>query len=411
VRDYEVAMGEVVLVGEEVAGFGSLQQKLRPRRDPRKLVFAASAERAFEHLEAGNVDLVISAMRMPGMSGQAFLTQVRDRFPAVARFLIVAGRSSAELRAATVAHQTFAPSCDLGTMLMAVERCYDLNELLGSEAMRKAVAALGNLPAVPRIYSALVKALADPDVSVAEVARIVEQDMALTARVLQITNSALFGVQHHVTTVKSAISYLGINTLEDFVLSAEIFKAFESRAPIRGFNMEELLLHSQFAATIAARLPVPVYLKEAVSLGALLHDVGKMIMAAKLPQQLSSSIAAAGKLKCPLYSAEQHTYRVTHAEIGAYLLGLWGLPFTVVEAVAYHHQPTAVEQNEFDPIAAVYVANILAHEHAPVPAGADPLVHPELDTAYLGELGIGSGDIDSWRVMAQEAFATSAALK
>lgn len=102
-----------------------------------------------------------------------------------------------------------------------------------------------------------------------------------------------------------------------------------------------------------------------------------------------------------MYVVEQDSKGVTHAEIGAYLLGLWGLPYPIIEAVAHHHCPTRVQQRGFDALAAVYIANLLVHESVASASGAGNGICGEIDLAYLETLGV-ADRLESWRTIVAE---------
>ena len=268
--------------------------------------------------------------------------------------------------------------------------------------------ALGDLPSLPRTYEALTQALADPDTSLQKVAKIVEQDVGVSAKVLQLVNSAFFGIAHSMTSIQGAVSYLGINTLKNLVLSVEIFRAFKPKRDLPGFSLEELQHHAQLTAQIAARLPVPKHLADIAVVAAMLHDVGKLILAWKLSEHFQKMLAEAIEAHCPAFKMEERENGFSHAEIGAYLLGLWGLPYTVVEAVALHHGPNRVPHQNFDAISAVYVANLLAHE-LDEPSHGGPAVY--ILENYQEELTtMGAWEkIPEWRAMAKEVSALLAA--
>jgi HD-like signal output (HDOD) protein len=266
---------------------------------------------------------------------------------------------------------------------VAVERACHLKALLHDESIRRTVGALRDLPALPRTYEALSQALQDPDAPLHKIAAIVEQDVGISAKILQLVNSAFFGMAHSVTSIQKAVNFLGVNTLKSLVLSVEVFRVFQPTKPLRGFSMEALQRHARLTAMIAARLPVPTHLAEVSVVASMLHDLGKLIMAWKLPERFAKSLAEAEQEHCPLYKVEEKEYGFSHAEIGAYLLGLWGLPYAIVEAVALHHRPERVPHQNFDAISAVFVADLLARE-LESPFAGDPQEKP-LD-AYQEEL-------------------------
>ena len=331
-------------------------------------------------MEASPFDVIVSDMRMPGMDGATLLCRVRELYPQVVR-IVLSGHTelSTALRVVPVAHQFLAKPCDAEMLRVAVERACHLKALLSDDSIRRTVTALGDLPSLPRTYEALTQALADPDTSLQKVAKIIEQDVGISAKVLQLVNSAFFGIAHSMTNIQSAVSYLGINTLKNLVLSVEIFRAFKPKRDLPGFSLEKLQHHAQLTAHIAARLPVPKHLADIAVVAGMLHDVGKLILAWKLSEHFEKMLAEALEAHCPVYKVEEREDGFSHAEIGAYLLGLWGLPYTVVEAVALHHGPNRVPHQNFDAISAVYAANLLAHELEQSSSG-------EASSLQLGEL-------------------------
>jgi HD-like signal output (HDOD) protein len=327
---------------------------------------------------------------------------VRELYPQVVR-IVLSGHTelSTALRVVPVAHQFLAKPCDAGTLRVAIERACHLKALLNDDSIRRTVGALRHLPALPRTYDALTQALTNPDTSLPKVARIVEQDVGISAKVLQLVNSAFFGLGHSITNIEHAVIYLGINTLRSLVLSLEIFHVFESKTALPGFSLEKLHAHARLVAHIAARLPVPKHLADITLVAGMLHDVGKLILAWKLPDHLKDLLAEAAEEHCPLYKVEEREDGFSHAEIGAYLLGLWGLPYILVEAVALHHGPNRVPHEYFDAVWAVHVANLLAHE---VEARSSEVLledDTEINQEELAALGV-KDDLAAWRTMAAE---------
>ena len=395
-------MRRILFVDDDPAILEQLQATLRSQRQQWDMAFAPGGEVALAILGASPFDVIVSDLRMPGMDGAALLAHVREQYPQVVRILLSHQNDLAHaFRAVPVAHQFLAKPCDATMLRVAVERACHLKALLSDEALRRMIGELGELPSLPRVYQALTKALADPDTSLQQVARIVEQDVGLSAKILQLVNSAVFGLSQSMTNVRSAVSYLGTDTLRHLVLSLEVFRSLEAEAPIPGFSMEALQRHAQFTAQIAVRLPAPKHLADVLLVSGMLHDVGKLILAWKLPARLNDALTTSREEGCPLYRVEMQQTGITHAEVGAYLLGLWGLPYAVVEAVALHHAPTRVPRQGFDAVAAVYVANLLAHELESGAAEDQPEATLTTEAEGLEALGI-MGDIPEWRSMAAE---------
>ncbi|MFZ0959870.1 MAG: response regulator [Terriglobia bacterium] len=394
-------MRKVLFVDDESRILEGLRRLLRPQRNEWEMAFAPGGEAALALMEASPFDVIVSDMRMPGMDGATLLCRVRELYPQVVR-IVLSGHTelSTALQVVPVAHQFLAKPCDAEMLRVAVERACHLKALLSDESIRRTVTGLGDLPSLPRTYEALMQAVADPDVSIQKIAKIVEQDVGISAKVLQLVNSAFFGITHSMTSIPSAVSYLGINTLKDLVLSVEIFRAFRPERSLPGFSLENLQRHAQLTAHIAARLPVPKHLADIAVVAGMLHDVGKLILAWKLSGHFGKMLVEAHEAHCPVNKVEEGENGFSHAEIGAYLLGLWGLPYTVVEAVALHHGPNRVPHQDFDASSAVYAANLLAHELEESSQGAVPTYNLENYHEELAALGVAEM-LPAWRTIAK----------
>jgi len=395
-------MRRALFVDDEPKVLEGLRRMFRPQRHDWETAFAPGGEAALALMEASPFDVIVSDLRMPGIDGAALLSRVRDQYPQVVR-IVLSGQTelSTALRVVPIAHQFLAKPCDAEMLRVAIERACHLKVLLSDDSIRRTVGALGDLPSLPRTYQALTSALADPDTPVQKIARIVEQDVGISAKVLQLANSAFFGIAHAITNIQGAVSYLGMSTLKSLVLSVEIFQVFKPSSPLPGFSLEKLQHHARLTASIAARLPVPKHLADVALAGGMLHDVGKLILAWKLPERFKKLLAEAAGERRPLHEVERVEYGFSHAEIGAYLLGLWGLPFTVVEAVALHHGPNRVPHQGFDAVSAVYVANLLARELEVTSPQAPPEDSAETHEQDLIALGI-QQRMPDWRALAAE---------
>ena len=400
-------MKRILFVDDQPSLLEGLQRMLRPQRARWEPMFASGGEAALRMLEASPFDVVVTGMRMPGMDGAQFLECVRDRFPGVVR-IILSGYCEMEstLRAVPVAHQFLQKPCDAAILVQAIERACGLTGALQDEAIRRVVGAVGELPCLPRTAAALMRALDDPDVPVSKVSHIVGLDVAISAKVMQLANSAFFGRSQEVATIPHAVSYLGVDVLKHLVVTAEIFRAFQPRRNIDGFSMDRIQSHSHLVAMIAAQLPLPKSVVPVAAVAALLHDAGKLVMASRLPLECERIRRLTTGGHVSFLAAEERVLGASHVEIGAYLLGLWGLPAPVVSAVARHHRPAVEEGDDprFGAPAAVYFANLLAHEREPASARGTCDDMPSIDQEYLRALGM-ENEIAAWHAISQTVVA------
>jgi len=394
----------ILFVDDEPRVLEGLQRLLRPQRKQWTMAFATSGQEALSILESGRFDMIVTDMRMPGMDGAELLEHVQRRFPAMIR-VVLSGyvERDAAVRAVPVAHQFLAKPCDPNLLAAALERSCSLTAALPDDTTREVVGAIGKLPSLPSTYTTLTSALRDPDISLDEIGAIIERDVGMTAKVLQLVNSAFFGLVREVSTVRAAVGVLGLDTLQHLVLTVAIFRTFRLGRVVPGFTLEGFERHSQLAARIAAALPASKPVSCAAVVAALLHDTGTLILAARLPDQFDLALRASAKQKRPLHEVEKDLSGVGHAEIGAYLLGLWGLPPTIVNAVYAHHTPPLAEQsgNALDAVAITHIADALAFELEWGPSSLGPAPYSLLNAEYVESLGV-TGRIPEWRALAAE---------
>src|SRR6202142_789217 len=368
-------MKRVLFVDDEPAVLSSLERMLKSQEPHWDAVFAPGADAALALLAESPFDAIVSDLRMPGIDGAALLKTTCEKYPTVVRIVIASHEDmNGALRAVPVAHQFLLKPCDPHMLRVAVERATSLSNVLSNKMLASLIGSVNDLPVLPRTYMALREKLSDPDAAVKDVVKLVEQDIAISAKILQLVNSAIFGLPREISSVNTAVSYLGMEMLQNLVLSAGVFRIFENAASLPGFSFEEVQEHSQLTAKIASHIPAPASIHSAAVVAGLLHDVGKLVLATRAPRHFARALIGAEEEKRPLFAVEQDLMGVSHAEVGAYLLGIWGLPCPVVEAVAHHHHPDRVPQDTLDAVGIVHLANFLAHEH-PIHPVADPESH------------------------------------
>jgi HD-like signal output (HDOD) protein len=131
----------------------------------------------------------------------------------------------------------------------------------------------------------------------------------------------------------------------------------------------------------------------------LLHDTGKVVLASNFPREYEDVIRIAREKQLTSFDAEREVFACDHAEVGGYLLGLWGLPVAVVEAITLHHRPLPNPQDTNGTLVAVHVANTLAHEGVP---RKDGVQNSPIDMNFLTQVGMGDR-VEFWREDVQSA--------
>ena len=396
-------MKRIIFVDDEVRILEGLQRMLRPQRHVWEMAFAPSGQAALQMMEAAPFDVIVSDMRMPGMDGATLLTGVREKYPDVLR-IILSGYTELEaaLNAVPVAHQFLVKPCDQDTLHTAIERATSLNSILNNKRLESIVGSMQQLPSLPKSCMEMRAALADPNADSHRIARLVERDPAMSAKILQLVNSAFFGVARNVSDINTAITYLGKTILENLVLSVEIFRIFRPTKSIPGFSLEALHAHAQLTSKMAGHIATDNAMRSLAMIAGLLHDVGKLVLAEATPEHFARAIAGAQSEKRPLFEIEEELTGVSHAEVGAYLLSMWGIPYVIVEAVAQHHHLERVVCEKFDLLASVYFANWLAHDYEEGQHGPGGIPNAPLNQEIVAKLGL-ENQLPEWQAETRSA--------
>jgi HD-like signal output (HDOD) protein len=399
-------MKRILFVDDEPCLLDGLKRMLRPQRKEWDTAFANGGEQALAMLAAVPFDVIVTDMRMPVMDGAQLLERVQKRFPGVIR-IILSGQfeMDAALRAAPVAHQFLSKPCDPDRLRGAIDRACSCTKMLPDEAIRRIVGAVGNLPDLPSTSAKLLAAIECKDVNLERIGKIIEQDVGMTAKILQLVNSAFFGRLCQISSVRAAVSYLGLDVLRHLVLSVEVSRTFQPVRPGPRFSLRDFEMHSRLTANLAARLPAPASVTSAAVVAALLHDTGRLVLASRLPAEFEEIMQLACAQSRPPHVLEQQVIGTTHAEIGAYLLGLWGLPEEIVGAVCLHHRPSAVGvwSGQLDTLAVTHLADALVFEAANCGSGDASPGFSLLDVVYLNRPEA-PDMIEHWRLLAQQTF-------
>ena len=382
-------MKRILFVDDESTVLDGIRRALYAERNRWQMQFVLGGEQALQACERSSFDVVISDLRMPGMNGATLLAEIQNRFPEASRIALT-GYSDVALatRAASVAHRVLAKPCAPSELRETIERVIALRDLVAYPVIREIIGGVGELPSLSSTYTSLTNAISDPYVSIEQVAAIIQRDVAMAAKVLQLTNSAFFGLPQRVTNLSSAVSYLGIATIKSLALASEAFKVFQPGPQIPISVCDSIEDHSIRVATIVAALPVQPQFRDVSIVAGLLHDIGKLFLASRMQDEYSAIGAHVSARGCTWFEAEEDVLGTSHAEIGAYLLGLWGIPELAVEAIAYHHRPSRIPHSNFDCTQALFVADLLAHELEAESGAPVDEKDEKQEQALLEELGL-----------------------
>jgi HD-like signal output (HDOD) protein len=342
-------MRHVLFVDDEPAVLSGLRRMLHPMRAEWRMTFVTSANEALGVLASDPADVIIADMRMPGVDGATLLTEIRRRWPDTVR-IILSGYADdqAALRSVAVAHQFLSKPCDPESLSATVRSACQMRDRLADPQLRRLVGGIGALPSSPNSFTSITEALGARDASAESVAPLIAQDPGAAAKLLQLVNSAFFGLAKSVVALEEAAAYLGLSKVRDIVLAQGASELFRYGSPELAWVVQEIARHSVTVAERAREL-APADVAGTAFVAGLLHDVGRLALA---------SVAGGSYLPiwrerhtgADLVAVEQARLSATHAEVGGYLLRLWGLPAAIVEPVARHCDPLAPDAE--DPVVA-----------------------------------------------------------
>jgi HD-like signal output (HDOD) protein len=374
-----------------------LQAFMQRISDEWESAFVDSGAKAIALMAQKPFDVIISDMRMPDMNGTELLNEVMKRYPRTVR-IVLSGHADEQMvqESVGVAHQWVAKPFDLKVLKANLARIESFQARLQNEDLQELVGKIKCLPSTPKLYFEIIEALQSSTSSTHTIANIIARDPALTAKILHLVNSAFFGMARNIADAAEAVQLLGVSRIRSLALIHHVFSAFEQRT-YGELSVEEIWQHSLQTAAWARQFILwqggGRALEEKAFTGGLLHDIGHLILAANLPEACREIRAQARAHKSSLYEAEKRVLKATHADVGSYLLSIWGLPVPLVETVALHHEPALAAERTFCALGAVHVANVWSYEQT---HSAREFPGTPLDLDYLREIGVGDR-LAHWR--------------
>jgi HD-like signal output (HDOD) protein len=384
------------------AGFGErelavLQPSLAAKAATWDCVFSPDAAATLITLAKTPFDVLVANLGAGGIHDVEFLQQAAVQYPRTLRFVLGdVGDRELMVHCMGAAYQFIAKPWKPQDLVSTLERSLALDAWLSNDKLRSIVPRLGKLPGLPSTYFEVIKKAESPNASVESISDVIARDPALTARLLQMVNSPACGLAEKITSPADAVSMLGIETVKSLVLCLQLFT---QSAPVEGasLSLDQLWRHSFSVATLAARVVLRCIGSERMASDAytagLLHNIGQIVLATNLSREYSVVVETARSIKSPLQEAEMKLLGVTRHQVGAYLLGLWGMPLPLLESTALHETPAMTKAVEFSVLTAVHVANVLASEQT---GRIEGLPAPKLDAEYLATLELPNKP-EAWR--------------
>lgn len=381
---------KLLFVDDDEKILAGLKRSLHHMRNEWDTTFALSGETALALMSGQAFDAIVTDLRMPEMNGMDLLSAVEKRHPLTIR-IILSGQAEAGhiSQAVSTAHQYLTKPIDAGVLISNISKTFAILDRVITDGLRSLISQFGSLPSIPAAYHRLMTEIESPDASIQKIGQIISEDISMTAKILHLVNSAFFSLQREVSDPKLAVTLLGLETVAALILSLEIFSQFEN-SQIFKFSIDKIWQHSVRTGAIARNIAEMEGLDDDQAVNAytagLLHDIGTVMMVANIPMKYAEVLAKSASESISRYEIEKQVFDATHAQVGAYLLALWGLPEPVIGAVAYHHEPELGSPEEnLNTTGIVHVANSLEYMTAINRIDENMAM---LNTAYLTKQGI-----------------------
>ena len=353
-------MIRILFIEDNAVELSNMRRVLSVMRREWDMKFFTCAEDALLSMAERPFDVVVTDYDMPGMNGIELLSLCQYQYSRAVRVLLSDSvDADGVIRSAGVAHRMLRKPCDPGELLAAIQRAYELEQRLNDPDLQSMIGEVGSLPTPSRSVVLLNDLLSRDDTTLAEVAEVVSTDINLTAKLLQIVNSAYFSLQHQISDVREAVSYLGLDAVRNLCVAVELLKEFEQPSTLVQTMVDEIHEHSLAVAYLARQVMPDRISGSDAYVAALLHDVGLLVIAQQMPDKFIELKVQSMNTDLPLTEVEMEVIGGHHSDIGALLLDLWGLPTHIVEAVARHHDASDLPATNLDIVHAVFVADAI----------------------------------------------------
>ena len=385
----------ILFVDDDAQVLQGLRRGLRSMKDEWQMEFASCGKEALDAMNSTPIDVLVTDMRMPGIDGVQVLVEALEHYPQTIR-VVLSGHATPEtlFRAASATHMILIKPCDTELIKARVQQMLRRNERLRDESLRSLVAKVAAVPSAPMLFLQVVKELEPENCSLEKIAQLVSMDMGMAASVLHFVNSGYFGGHSPISSPERAVHLLGVEAVRDLLITN---RACSSQRTSDFRSFDATMVWSQgIGASVGARAIAYAHSENSVMAddafaAGLFHDIGQVVLSRALGTFYDSVVERALSRGEPVWMAERDVIGSTHAEVGAHVLGLWGMPDAVVDAVAFHHSPSESGDSEFGALTALHLADAMEEQKLMEAQGWSRTV----DRGYLRQLGL-EGRWEHW---------------
>ena len=355
------------------------------------LYFVDDINDAYDILDSHEIEVLVSSLNIDDFDGIGFFVGIKHRYPEVIRILLADPiDKNLSYKLIEVAHQYIRKPVNKEKLKLILFEALSFKDIMTDETVLEIINDMDRIPSLPTIYSKIVEKLWANDSSIDELADLISQDIGMSSKILQLVNSAFLGMPKTISSIREAVSYMGLNSIRTLVLMINVFSSADKKL-LKTMKLEGIWGHSFMVADYAQKIATDYGLCkeccETCFTAGLLHSTGRVVMALNFPEkyrQVAEHLHA-GDNSQTISDVEREYFGADHCEIGGYLLGIWGVPHSITNAVLYHNQPSSTYNEAVNPLIAVHIANVFAHNQVDslyqAPVKLDQVIVDELELA------------------------------
>ncbi|SHI27728.1 HDOD domain-containing protein [Desulfosporosinus lacus] len=353
----------ILLVDDETNILRSLKRALAG--SPYQVYTAESGEEALNLFSSQDIDLLITDIRMPGMTGYQLLKEVKAKYPSVIRLVLSGYPDEHELlkiQRSCLAKLFILKPWQNQELLKTIENVFSVEQILNNKKVLEKINNIDFLLSPDSVYHQFNE-LVEKNADMKQIVAAIERDPSTAAKVLQVVNSAFFGKK--TGSVQQAAVYLGLNSVKDILMNCCLYQELNhTKNPRLKRDLDTLWQHAVLTNRILHDLYLRVFnekIPETCSSAGLLHDVGKVIILSKYTHEYAERTKTITTGHDVFYYYEELEFlETTHPEIGGYLLNWWELPYSIVEAAMFHHCPMDDKVINHKLVSLVHMADIFS---------------------------------------------------
>ena len=355
---------KILFVDDEKKVLSSLKRLFYNKKEEWEMDFVLGGRDALKQVREIEYDIVISDMHMPNIDGAYLLEQVQAISPYTLRF-ILSGYTDIDLVKKTLkaTHKFFHKPCPKDKLEKIINRVVFLRKLLPDKSLREKINQIGVLPCNPLIYAMLVEALSKSDLK--RFQDTLYYDVCMFLNLFKIIMNSFFVEAKGIYSFFKLLHNIDLSILKTVFLSQEIFLDY-SDFTFKDFSINEIWRHSRVVAylskTIAENLYKDKKFIEDCFIAGLLHDVGVFLMLLIFKERYLNFLKN-NFYKSDFEKKEIDEFKCSHALLGAYLAGIWGANVNIVEAIAFHANPSLIKKKKLSPLSIVHFAGVFAFKN------------------------------------------------